>query len=77
MKLTWQSVLRAVIISEWLPTLLRSHFPRGTIPADVIEAILPEVDNMLAGEPVNLFELRRLVQSLVDDAARAYKERAE
>ena len=69
----WLATLRDIIITEWLPMQLRKHFPVGTLPADVIEAILPEIDRVLAGEPVGGFELRRLIQSLVDDAARAAK----
>lgn len=68
---TWLDTLR-----EWAASVvaerLTEMFPDG-IPAEVTAAVLAEVDRLLAGEPVHLFELRRLILSITNETAAKLK----
>ena len=65
--MNWLDVFKEMIIEQLVKTLLAEHFPQG-IPAEAMQAVMPEVERLLDGEPVNWFELRRLVLSVTNEA---------
>lgn len=71
-----QVVLDALIESVIVPAI-RRVLPAGEIPAEVVEAILPEVRKALSGEEPSWFELKRLTLAVTDDAIRDLKGKNE
>ena len=67
--MNWLDVLKEAVLRELIEPLLEQHFPTG-IPAEAFDAIRPEIDRVLSGEPVTWFELRSLILSVTDDKLR-------
>lgn len=70
--MTWLDTLKE-LAAEAVAARLAEVFPSG-IPGEVTAAVLAEVDNIFAGEPVNLFNLRRLVVSITNETLAKVKE---
>lgn len=72
--MTWTDVLKDILLEQLITPLLVKHFPGG-IPAEAVNAVMPEVERILAGEPVNWFELRSLILAVTDDKLRELEAR--
>lgn len=67
--MTWLDALKEAIVQQLITPLLSKHFPSG-IPREAVEAVMPEVDRILSGEPVTWFELRSLILAVTDEKLR-------
>lgn len=71
--MTWFGTLRDALLELVIMPLLEKHFPAG-VPAEAINAVMTDVDRILQGEPVNWFDLRRLVASVTTQALAKLEE---
>src|SRR5690554_1246979 len=72
-QMTWLEVLKDAVLQQLIEPMLEQHFPAG-VPREVLDAILPDVERILSGEPVNWFELRRLVAHITTKAIAEVEE---
>lgn len=70
----WFDTLRDAVLELIVAPALVKHFPKG-VPAEAITAVMADVDKVLQGEPVNWFELRRLVASVTTQALAKLEEK--